>query len=727
MILEIHFPGGLWQHMSAIPLLQGQQMNPLMNQLGNRLGNESSLYLRQHADNPVHWQPWDPSALDAAREQDRPILLSIGYSACHWCHVMAHESFENAATAEVMNRLFVNIKVDREERPDLDRIYQLAHQLLTGRGGGWPLTVFLDPQDHLPFFAGTYFPRERRHGMPAFRQLLEAIATWYRENREELQGQNAKLQEALESIQGASAAQPGQQDGQPADLDDAHTLFARGAEQALARFDPVHGGFGGAPRFPQAPLLEFLAAISAREPDGDLGKALRLTLRKMAQSGLRDHLDGGFFRYCVDASWTIPHFEKMLYDNAMLLPLYAEGARRWNDGLLQSAAEGIADWLERAMRQPSGGYAASIDADAGGEEGAFHVWHADEVDNILEGTALQLFWRAYGLDQPPNFENRAWHLQRRVDNDQLVDEFGLAETEVESLLESARATLWERRESRVHPTLDDKRLTAWNALLAGGLVRAGRALGREDWLDRAEDILRFLRRDLWTGESLRAVHNADEARFAAYLDDHAWLLRALLDALQARWRREWLDFAIELAEVLLQWFEDTERGGFFFSDVAVDVPITRSMIFQDDATPSGNGIAALALERLARLLGEPRYAEAAERCLRRGLPLAEQSPLGHAAMLLALHEAVQPAPQLVIAGTDPEEQAAWKRWAEDRYRVDCYLLGAADGGAEKAGLPGILGGFRSERPATAWLCRGMRCLPPAQSRDELERLLTDDD
>ncbi|MGK2924176.1 MAG: thioredoxin domain-containing protein, partial [Lysobacterales bacterium] len=533
-----------------------------MNQLVNRLGNESSLYLRQHADNPVHWQPWDPPALDAARTQDRPILLSIGYSACHWCHVMAHESFEDAATAEVMNRLFVNIKVDREERPDLDRIYQLAHQLLTGRGGGWPLTVFLDPQDHLPFFAGTYFPRERRYGMPAFRELLEAIDTWYRENREELQGQNAKLQEALESIQGAGA-------GQPADLDNAHTLFARGAEQALARFDPVHGGFGGAPRFPQAPLLEFLSAISASEPGGDLGDALRLTLQKMARSGLRDHLDGGFFRYCVDASWTIPHFEKMLYDNAMLLPLYAEGARRWDDPLLQSAAEGIADWLEREMWQPTGGYAASIDADAGGEEGAFHVWHADEIGRVLEGTALPLFRRAYGLDQPANFENRDWHLQRRIENVQLAEEFGLAEAEVASLLEGARAALREQRESRVHPTLDDKRLTAWNALLAGGLVRAGRALGRADWLDRAEDIFRFIRGHLWTGDSLLAVYNAGEARFAAYLDDYAWLLRALLDALQARWRREWLEFAIELAESLLQRFEDAGRGGFFFSDAAV--------------------------------------------------------------------------------------------------------------------------------------------------------------
>jgi hypothetical protein len=697
----------------------------------NRLGTESSLYLRQHADNPVHWQPWDQAALDAARQQGRPILLSIGYSACHWCHVMAHESFEDAATAEVMNRLFVNIKVDREERPDLDRVYQLAHQLLTGRGGGWPLTVFLDPQDRVPFFAGTYFPRERRYGMPAFRELLQAVEHWFRENRAELQGQGARLRAALESIQGKG---DGEGEGAGADAlasDSARALFERSAAQALDRFDRVHGGFGGAPRFPQAPLLEAVAALSSDEPaprqdrEQDLGRALRFTLERMALSGLRDHLDGGFFRYCVDATWTIPHFEKMLYDNAMLLPLYAEAARRWESDPLKAAAEGIADWLETAMRQPSGGYAASIDADAGGEEGGFHVWRRDEVEAILEDPGLQLFRRAYGLDQPANFEGHAWHLQRRTGTDELASEFGLTEAAVETLLVAARTALRTRREARVHPTLDDKRLTSWNALLAGGLVRAGRALGREDWLDRAEDIFRFVRLELWTGESLLAVYNAGAARFAAYLDDYAWLLRALLDCLQVRWNRAWLDFAIELAEALLQRFEDPEHGAFFFSDSAAETPITRSMIFQDDATPAGNGIAALALNRLARLLGEPRFGEAAARCLRRAMPRVAESPLAHAAMLLALRDATDPPAQLVICGTDPEEQAAWKRWAEDHYGVDCYLLGpdATDRGGAR--LPGILGEFRSERPATAWLCMGMRCLPPAHSRNELERLLAD--
>ena len=670
----------------------------------NRLGNETSLYLRQHADNPVDWQPWDEQALEEARLDDRPILLSIGYSACHWCHVMAHESFEDENSAALMNRLFVNVKVDREERPDLDRIYQLAHQMLTGRGGGWPLTVFLDPIDHVPFFAGTYFPRERRYGMPAFSEVLETVHAWFRDNREDIGRQNAKVLAALRSIQ-----QPEARDGETSLADEGPRLAETGARQILARYDTVHGGYGGGPKFPQAPTLEAVAALGETLRDSRLHESLRFTLQQMALSGLRDHLDGGFFRYCVDADWTIPHFEKMLYDNAQLLPLYAEAARRWDDPLLERAARGIATWLDSEMAQDDGGYAASIDADAGGEEGGFHVWTREEVIAVLGSEQAGPFGEVYGLDGPPNFESKAWHLQRRrpAGPDTLPSPF-----------REERAKLRAAREQRVHPTLDDKRLLSWNALLAGGFARAGRALDKDEWLDRAASIFEFLHRALWRDNGLLAVYNRGQARFEAYLDDYAFLLDALLHYLQARWDARWLTFAIEVADAMRQRFEDPENGGFWFSDEAVDVPMTRSMIFQDDATPAGNALAVRALTRLGHLLGEPEYLHSAERGLRRSLGPVGQAPGGHASILPALQEAAMPKPHLVIGGSNRDQATALKAWVDRRYRVDCYLIAPAD-----ETLPGMLGALRSDEAVSAWLCRGTHCLPPVHTEDELKRLL----
>ena len=671
----------------------------------NRLGNETSLYLRQHAKNPVHWQPWDDQALQEAREQDRPILLSIGYSACHWCHVMAHESFEDESTAELMNRFFVNVKVDREERPDLDRIYQLAQQMLSGRGGGWPLTVFLDPVDHVPFFAGTYFPKEPRYGMPAFSEVLQSVHSWFGKNRGDVSQQNQKVLDAIRSIQ-----QP-RLEGQEKPLEEAaQELVQAAAQQIYSRHDVVHGGYGAAPKFPQAPTLEAVAMLGRIESGNELHRSLEFTLEQMALSGLRDHLDGGFFRYCVDDSWTIPHFEKMLYDNAMLLPLYAEGARRWENPLLKSAAEGIADWLEAEMRQASGAYAASIDADADGEEGGFHVWTREQVEAVLDDRQRLPFLAAYGMEEPPNFEMKSWHLQ--------LARSGRVRPKQFPALSEAREMLRTRREKRIHPALDDKRLASWNALLAGGFARAGRALGQEAWLDRADGIFHFLRRELWTGDGLLAVYNNGTARFEAYIDDYAWLLDALLHYLQARWNRAWLDFAIEVADAMITRFEDPEHGGFYFSDAAVEVPMTRSMIFQDDATPAGNAIAVIALNRLGRLLGELRYTDAAERCTRRALPSMKESPGAHASFLIALQEAILPPPHLLISSNDDKKGAALKKWVESNYRVDCYLIGPAD-----RTLPGILREYHSDKPVTAWLCRGMHCLPPAHSREELEAML----
>ncbi len=682
----------------------------------NRLTEESSLYLRQHASNPVHWYPWCDTALNAAKRQNHPILLSIGYSACHWCHVMAHESFEHEPTARLMNELFINIKVDREERPDLDRIYQLSHQLLTGRGGGWPLTVFLDPQTHVPFFAGTYFPVEPQHGMPAFRDLLSRVRQWYDQNPDQVTEQNNKLRDAITAIN-RPVTSPDTMSGENRET----RILETATQQLLSRHDPVNGGYGGAPKFPQAPLLNAVSALSdpANGAGGALlARSLELSLENMARSGLRDHLDGGFFRYCVDASWTIPHFEKMLYDNAMLLPLYAEGARRWNSPLMKQAAEGILNWLQTSMHHKTGGYCASIDADAGGEEGSFHVWHRDEINKLLPESSRQLFCASYGLDQAPNFEDEAWHLIRQHSAGELTKSSGHSEQVIEQILEEARSLLVSVREKRVHPTLDSKRLTSWNALLAEGLVRAGLALDRDDCLQAADEIIQFIHRQAWDSERLYAVYNEGEAKIAAYLDDYAWLLNALMYFLQARWNDEYLDFAMEIADALLARFEDPDQGGFFFNDIAVDVPISRSLIFQDDATPAGNAIVIRALQKLGALTGEMRYTDAAQRCLARSMSLLEQSPLACTSLLPVLQESVNPRPHIIIAGTNARQCEEFKQWLNTAYRVDCYVIDQA-----KDSLPGILSEYRSSAPASAWVCYGMRCLPPTESREVLEQQL----
>jgi uncharacterized protein YyaL (SSP411 family) len=670
----------------------------------NRLSDSTSLYLQQHATNPVAWQPWDDQALARARDLDRPILLSIGYSACHWCHVMAHECFEDESIARVMNDLFVNIKVDREERPDLDRVYQLSHQLLTGRGGGWPLTVFIDPQDLAPFFAGTYFPPTPRHGLPAFAEILRKVRQWYDGHRDQVREQNRQLAEAVGALQrgGAGGAAP----------DD--SAFETALTELRRRYDARHGGFGGAPKFPQAPLLSLVQTLSrpGRAGHDVAAGMLRETLTRMALSGLRDHLDGGFFRYTVDGTWTIPHFEKMLYDNAMLLPLYAEAADRWDDRLLKEAAEGVAGWLAGEMRAADGGFYASVDADADGVEGGFHVWQREEVRGLLDAEEFAAVAGAFGLDRAPNFEDRHWHLVRLDGQDGAP------------LPDSALRKLRAARSRRTPPATDTKQLTAWNALCVEGLARAGRALRRDDWLDLAEQALEFLRSAAWTERGLYAVHAGDRTRFRAYLDDHAYLLHGILVLLQERWNPAHLDWAVELADVLLAQFEDREQGGFYFTADSEAVPIHRLRPMQDDATPAGNAVAVRALLALGHLTGEARYLDAAGRTLAAAGAEPAAHPLAHAGLLVALDDYLHPPAQVIVCGTDPRAaarlQAAAKSHARDGHRVNCYA--PADGA-----LPGILGTLEGRPDAAAFVCRGMTCLPPAESVVELLQLLESTD
>lgn len=573
-----------------------------MQSTQNRLAQESSLYLRQHADNPVDWYPWGSAAFKKARDENKPILLSIGYSACHWCHVMAQESFADPETAKIMNELFVSIKVDREERPDLDKIYQLTHQMLTGRGGGWPLTLFLTPEEHLPFFAGTYFPYEPRYGMPSFKQVLKEMATIFREKKEAITEQNRELTRLLEQTAVTKTVVKDVFDTKP--LSDARA-------ELRDQFDAVNGGFGGAPKFPNPTYLEFLL----REGESEI---VDITLTKMALGGIYDQIGGGFFRYSVDAQWQIPHFEKMLYDNAQLLSCYAKSE------LFIRVMQETITWLQREMRSPEGGYYSTLDADSEHVEGKYYYWDREQIKTLLTDKEYTAALTYFGLDRPPNFEDH-WHLH-------------VAELIDNQSLHSACKKLLKAREQRVAPGRDEKILTSWNALLVKGLAQAGIALNKKEWIEEAQHIVDFIREQLWVKGRLLAIYQNNRAYLMAYLDDYAYLLDAILVLLKISHREENLQFAISLADVLLNHFFDKENGGFFFTADDHEKLIFRPKFFQDEAIPSGNGIAASALGRLGRLLNEARYLQAAEKTLRAAWPVITAYPTVHTSLLNALQE-----------------------------------------------------------------------------------------
>ncbi len=655
----------------------------------NRLAGETSPYLRQHAENPVAWQSWGEPALTLAREQDKPILLSIGYSACHWCHVMAHESFEDDDVAAVMNRHFVNIKVDREERPDLDQIYQTAHQMLTGRHGGWPLTMFLAP-DGTPFHGGTYFPKEARYGLPGFAGLCEQVAAAWRNQRVEIEAQNREVLGALTRTLPVS--------GSPVVLDAApiHALRA----MLLGSFDREDGGFGGAPKFPHPTDLAFLLR---QEADAPAREAVLHTLRRMAAGGIHDQLGGGFCRYSVDERWEIPHFEKMLYDNGPLLGLYADAWALTGEDGFRRVAEGIVGWLQREMTAAGGCFYAALDADSDGEEGKFYVWERAEVARLLTPEESALAGRHWGLDQRPNFEGHYWHLKAAVP---------LADGERERL-ESARAKLFAAREQRGRPGRDDKILTSWNALMIEGLVHAARVFARPDWLVLATRALDDIKSRRWQDGRLKTTET-----LPGYLDDYAFLLSALLERLQAGYRPQDLAFAIQIADALLTHFEDTEQGGFFFTAHDHEQLIQRPKTGHDNALPAGNGVAALALQRLGHLLGEVRYLDAARRTIELFMPPMRRQPGGFATLAGALAEAIEPPPIIILRGPASEVTD----WC-GRLQTRALILPLPN---RVEGLPPSLA--KPESPhVNAWVCRGVTCLAPIADFAELAGVLHEDD
>jgi uncharacterized protein len=661
----------------------------------NRLADETSPYLLQHKDNPVAWQPWGERALAEARERDVPLLVSIGYSACHWCHVMERESFEDADVAAYMNEHFVCIKVDREERPDVDAIYMDAVQAMTGHGG-WPLNAFATP-DQVPFYAGTYFPPVGRQGLPSWRQLLEAIDEAWRERREEIEQQGARVAEQL----GVSARiEPDPGEPEPGLLDTAVAAI-------VAREDREHGGFGAAPKFPQASAIELLLGrrdASAREV------GLR-ALRSMARGGIYDQLGGGFARYAVDAAWVVPHFEKMLYDNALLARACLHGWQVGGEPLLRQACCETLDWALRELRGPEGGFASALDADSEGVEGRFYVWTPQELRDALADEALyEVAASHFGAKPDGNFEGRSILVRARSDEDPPE-------------LPEIKRRLTVARDQRVRPGLDDKRLTSWNALLVAALAEAGAVLERADYLDAARACADFLLRELRTrdGRLLRTWKDG-RAHLAGYLEDHAFLLEALLALYEATFEPRWFEQARTLADVTIARFADDERGGFFSTADDHERLVARRKDLEDTPIPSGNSAMALGLLRLARLTGEAAYEERARGVIALLHPIAARHPLAFAHLLQAIDLLLADDVREVAIVGEPAAAAGLVRTVRAAFRPHVVLAGGTgDDGSET--IPLLAGRQPLDGQAAAYVCERFACRAPVTEPDALAALL----
>ncbi|WP_269087652.1 thioredoxin domain-containing protein [Solemya pervernicosa gill symbiont] len=615
-----------------------------------------------------------------------------------------------AAPRQRMNERFINIKVDREERPDLDKIYQTAHQLLTNRPGGWPLTMFLTHDAQVPFFGGTYFPREPRYGMPSFADILNQVADFYRDNRSDIDKQNTPLLDALEKINTPHLYSSGSNEITIETLDQAYRELKKSIE-------PEHGGFGRAPKFPHCTSLERLLRHWSATGDNEALESATFTLRKMALGGLFDHLGGGFCRYSVDNQWMIPHFEKMLYDNGPLLSIYSEAWQITHEPLFRRTAEETARWVIREMQSPEGGYFSTLDADSEGHEGIFYVWHPETIKEVLETEQYELFSRHFGLDRKANFEG-SWHLHCYADDETLSKEFMLDIDSVRQQLDGARETLFRLREHRVHPGRDEKVLTAWNGLMIKGMAVAGRIFDNSAFIDSAERALNFIRHNLWKDGRLFASHKDGQARLMGYLDDYAFLLDALLELLQVRWSRNDLDFAIALADVLLEHFEDKENGGFFFTADDHEALIQRPKPLGDESTPAGNGIAAYALNRLGQLLGEERYLNAARRTLDAAAPMISEMPHRHNALLLDVESSVYPSQMLVLRGNE-EELRSWQQLVARQYSPRRLAFPIP---SDETNLPGALAERTLRGDFTAYLCSGNACSSPITAKGALATL-----
>lgn len=669
----------------------------------NHLINETSPYLLQHAHNPVEWYPWGEEAFEKARAADKPMLVSIGYSACHWCHVMEHESFEDEQTAAIMNEHFVNIKVDMEERPDVDQIYMNFVQLTTGHGG-WPMNVFITP-DKIPFFGGTYFPPDSRYNMPSWRQVLVSVAEAYRDKREELLHSASEI---LGEMRRVGLAEFGTGNLSPDQMDAAFLSFTR-------TFDATNGGFGGAPKFPPSMSLEFLLRYFYRTQDEKALEMVTKTCTKMARGGMYDQLGGGFHRYSVDAVWLVPHFEKMLYDNAQLARVYLHVYQITKDDFYKRVAVETLEYVRREMFDEKGGFYSTQDADSEGAEGKFFVWTPSEVEEILDERDAQIFNFYYDVSEDGNFEEKNI-LNVNYTIESTAEALKISEAELEETLERGRKRLFAEREKRVKPFRDEKILTAWNGLMTATFAEAGAILESADYLEIARRNADFILENLQSDGYLLRTYKDGRAKLNAYLEDYANFADALVELYQVSGERKYLTEARRLADLMITEFWDEENGGFFFTANNHEQLIVRNKDYYDSATPSGNSVAADVLLKLSKLAGDEKYERLAVTVLRLVAPQIRRSPNGFGRALSALEFYLNPTKEIVIIGGKGNEleREVWREYLPDK-----VVVLSDEEGKDAEIIPLLQARKMIENRPTAYVCRNFTCQKPATNAGEL--------
>jgi uncharacterized protein len=687
----------------------------------NRLKNETSPYLLQHADNPVDWYPWGDEAFQTAREQNKPVLLSVGYSSCHWCHVMAHESFEDEATAKIMNALYVNIKVDREERPDVDDIYMQAVQAMTNHGG-WPMTVFMFP-DGRPFYGGTYYPNTPRHGMPSFVQVLQSVHEAYIGQRKALEQQADNLHQSLKrDVLGI-----GRDDDSGLTID----LLDQSAKKIMSNFDKMNGGFGTQPKFPQVMNLEYLLRYYDRTKDEEALHIVSFTLKKMAHGGIYDQIGGGFSRYSVDAQWLVPHFEKMLYDNAQLSRLYLHAYQITGDMFFKYIAEEIYDYILREMTAPDGGFYSTTDADSEGEEGKFFVWSIDEVKEALAPieddvpNASKIAISYFGMSQGGNFEgSNILNLPNEIDD--VAERLDMTGDDLQKAVIAIKDRLYAVRTSRVHPGLDDKILTSWNGMMLASLAEGARVLKRDDYLVGAERAGEFLMDSMVDERGrLYRTHKDGRSKLNGYLEDYANAIDAMLELYQSTFVEKWFAEARRLADIALEHFQ-TEDGGFYDTSDDHEELITRPRNLQDNATPSGNAMIAKQLLRLSAYTGEAKYDEAGRGILRLLTDAMVQYPQAFGESLNATDMLVNGLAEVAIVGNPTAESTKEiLDTLRQRYRPNVITALSRQNLDEHEMIPLLsYRKMRGDQP-TVYVCRNFACQMPVTSVEDTERLLAE--